>query len=303
MTAILVRKFLRDVRTPLIVVCLLLAAFEALWIRIADRLSGHLLPLLEWLAAGRAILPRQVEEEIFRGPGQIIRTLIGGEQVSIFRPGDLLTVGSVHPLVQTILCVWAIGRAAGAITGEVDRGTMELLLAQPVPRGRLILAHLCVDCIVIPLLCLSLWGGVWLGGWALGILAVGAPRNPNALVIDPLAFAPALLSAATLLFAVSGYTFCVSALGRFRSRVLGVAVLLTLVQFLVNVVGQLLPGLEPFRPLTVFYYYQPQEMLLRADWYALPGVWRRLGVLVAVGGAGYLLALWAFCRRDLPAPL
>jgi hypothetical protein len=26
-------------------------------------------------------------------------------------------------------------------------------------------------------------------------------------------------------------------------------------------------------------------------------------VLLAVGAAGYLMALWVFCRRDLPAPL
>jgi hypothetical protein len=28
-----------------------------------------------------------------------------------------------------------------------------------------------------------------------------------------------------------------------------------------------------------------------------------LAVLGAVGGLGYLMALWTFCRRDLPAPL
>ena len=59
----------------------------------------------------------------------------------------------------------------------------------------------------------------------------------------------------------------------------------------------------PLRPFTVFYYYQPQEMILRADWYADVRVWLRLGVLAAVGAVGYLLALRIFCRRDLPAPL
>src|SRR5262249_46516569 len=152
------------------------------------------------------LIPRQVEEEIFRGPGQIIRTVIGGERVSIFHPGDLFTVALVHPLVQATLCVWAIGRAAGALTGEIDRGTMDLLLAQPVPRSRLVLAHLRVDLVVIPVLCLSLWAGLWLGGWAVGVLEVGGKRDPRALRLDPLAFAPGLTSAAALLFAVSGYT-------------------------------------------------------------------------------------------------
>src|ERR1700676_172488 len=78
---------------------------------------------------------------------------------------DLLSIGYVHPLMQTIFCIWGIGRAAGAIAGEIDRGTMELLLAQPVPRSRLVLGHLGVDCVIIPILCLSLWAGTWIGVW------------------------------------------------------------------------------------------------------------------------------------------
>jgi len=35
------------------------------------------------------------------------------------------------------------------VAGELDRGTMELLLSQPVPRNRLILAHFLVDLTVI----------------------------------------------------------------------------------------------------------------------------------------------------------
>jgi ABC-2 type transport system permease protein len=303
MTAILVRKLLRDVRLALVAVALLLAAFECLWIKIAERLSGHLLPLLQWLAAGRNILPRQVEEEIFRGPGQLIRTLIGGEQVSIFRPADLLSVGYVHPLVQTILWIWAVGRASGAVAGEVDRGTMDLLLAQPVSRARLILAHLRVDLVVIPVLCLSMWAGVWLGAWAVGVLDVGAPRDALALRVNPLPAAAALPNVAALVFAVSGYTMWLSAVGRYRSRVVAAAVLLTLVQILINVVGQLWSVVEPLRPFTVFYYYQPQAVILRDDWYADSAVWLRLAVLLGVGVVGYLMALRVFCRRDLPAPL
>jgi ABC-2 type transport system permease protein len=136
-----------------------------------------------------------------------------------------------------------------------------------------------------------------------GVLAVGAPRNALAMRLDPLTSAAALANVAALLFAVSGYTMWLSARGRYRGRVLGAAVLLTLVQSLVNVVGQMWTAIEGLRPFTVFYYYQPQEMILQADWPADAQVWLRLAVLVAVGGVGYLLALRAFCRRDLPAPL
>src|SRR5205814_1434679 len=133
------------------------------------------------------------------------------------------------------------GRAAGAIAGEIDRGTMELLLAQPVPRWRLVLAHLCVDLLTIPVLCLSLWAGTWLGTWLVGPiepsqdslakLPFRVPIDPEALRLNPAAIGPGLWNVAALLFAVSGYTMWISSAGRFRTRVLGGAVLLTLLQF------------------------------------------------------------------------
>ena len=113
------------------------------------------------------------------------------------------------------------------------------------------------------------------------------------------------------MFAISGYTVWLSAAGRFRWRVLGLAVLLTLLQFLLNLVGQLWDALEPLRPFTLFYYYQPQQVILGASW-DVP-LWGGNGpplarvpmpaVLFGVGLAGYGLALWTFRRRDLPAPL
>src|SRR5262249_1671757 len=162
-----------------------------------------------------------------------------GNNISLFQPVDMLSIGYVHPLVQTILCIWAIGRAAGAVAGEIDRGTMELLLAQPLARYRVLLAHLTMDFLTIPVLCLSLWAGHWLGAGLVGVLELDAPLNSSKLAVDPRIFAPALASVAALVFAISGYTMFLSARGRFRGRALGLAVLVTLLQFLINAVGQL----------------------------------------------------------------
>lgn len=307
MTWILVRKSLRDLRLGLIVLGVLLVAFQALWVKVTQRVTGELVPLV----------PPQLEKVLFKeGPGKMLQALMGGENISIARAMDFLSIGYVHPLLQALLCVWAVGRAAGAITGELDRGTMELLMAQPVPRGRVILGHLCTDAITIPILCLCIWGGTLLGMAAVGPIELPPPQaslgplplprppvTEEQLRLDPLACLPALLNVAALLFAVGGYTLYISARGRFRGRVLGAAVILTLVQFLVNVIGQLWEALEPLRPLTVFYYYQPQEIILNTGWAADLRVWGRLGVLLAVGAIGYLLALRVFRRRDLPAPL
>lgn len=293
MIHVLFRKLLRDVAVPLALVSLLLFGFQCLWARVASRIMEVVDELtgavsLTWLL-----------DRVFAGPGQILQALLGGTEIDITRAADMISVAYVHPLTQTILCVWAVGRASGAVAGELDRGTMELLLAQPVPRRNLILAHLCVDWLTIPTLCLSLWAGTCLGTWLVGFQTnLPGPRH-----VDPAIFLPALLNVALLAFAVSGYTLALSACGRYRWRVMGLAVLLTLLQFLVNVIAQLLDGTEVLRYATVFFYYQPQPMALKAEWYRQAEMWRNLAVLAGVGVVGYVTALVVFCRRDLPAPL
>ena len=332
MTLTLFRKLLRDARVGLVVTALLLAAFQCLWAKITSRILSELSPFFTQLASfgGKSIT--DVQDKVFQGPGQIVRTLFGGERIDLERAMDMLSIGYVHPLVQTIFCIWAVGRASGAIAGELDRGTMELLLAQPLSRTRLILAHFCVDLVVIPILCLSLWAGTCLGTWLVGPIHLTAPpdeaptgvlsfrlgpieyqspivfraepespqEQARRLHIDLAAFGPSLWAVGGLLFAISGYTIALSACGRYRWRVLGLAVFVTLVQFLVNVVGQMWDVLEWLRPFTIFYYYQPQEIILGKPW---PVILPALAVLYSVGAAGYAVALWVFTRRDLPAPL
>ncbi len=356
----LFRKLLRDYRVSLLVVMFLLGAFQCLWAKICERILGTLTPLLSRLSAAAQMNLDDVEDIIFEGPGKVIRTLIGGELITLDRGMDIMTIGYVHPLMLTLFCIWGIGRAAGAIAGEIDRGTMELLLAQPVSRSRLVLAHLGVDCVIIPALCLSLWAGTWIGVWMVSPIQVRdlkslperdvpAPVNyvdvftlgrfklsvddPKGLLkdaakralerepkeqqeerlrIDPARFGPGLVLVGGMVFAVSGATMWLSALGRYRWRVVGIAVLVALVQFIVNLVGQMWDQASWVRPLSIFYYFRPQQAILRGDWCVTLAEWNRGKPLWAVpmplvlfgtGLLGYALALWTFRRRDLPAPL
>jgi ABC-2 type transport system permease protein len=345
--ATLIRKLLRDIWLALAVVCLILAAFQCLWVKITQRLCGELVPLIAQLSSRGGIDARAVQDVIFQGPGKVLRTLMGGERIQIDNAMDMLSIGYVHPLMQTLFCIWAIGRAAGAVAGELDRGTMELLMAQPLPRYRLILAHLGVDLLTIPVLCLSLWGGTWLGYWLVAPIepvtlpalphkpaylvelgpfrvrleipvtqtaspSAGRAEQDNRLELRPGAFGPALWVVGGLVFSVSGSTMWLSAAGRFRLRVLGLAVLISLLQFLLNLLGQMWDVLEPLRPFTLFYYYQPQQVILNHSWTVGLSEWNSEqspfalpmpAVLYGVGLVGYGMALWTFSRRDLPGPL
>src|SRR5262249_16740727 len=158
-------------------------------------------------------------------------------------------------------------------------------------------AHLLADLVIIPILCLSIWSGLWIGVRAFGRIDFHAGADVRQLSVNPFDYGPALVNAAALVFAVSGVTMAISAAGRFPGRVMGIAVLVILIQFLVNTIGQMWPGAAVLRPLTVFFYYQPQRIILQGQWTVDPAACWHAGwhlplyawlVLLAVGALGYL---------------
>jgi ABC-2 type transport system permease protein len=325
MTFTLVRKLLRDVRWPLLAVGLILFLFSALWVKVAQRVTAEIAPFFNAVAQAGKIDKKLFDEVIFKGPGKVSQAVMGGSGVQFERPTDFLAVQLLHPVVITLACIWAVGRAAGAVAGELDRGTMELLLSQPVPRNRLILAHLIVDAVVIPTLCLSIVAGTRLGLAAVGPFEVDysvldkvktpfpIPRGPAVLAVDASPQPAAVLHLGALMFAVSGLALAISSANRSRWRATGIAVLVVVGMFVANVIGQLWDAAAVVRPFTLFFYYQPQEVWLAGDWTVdlgdgWNGGWPLLqlpaaAVLFGVGAAGYLVALRVFTRRDLPAPL
>jgi ABC-2 type transport system permease protein len=328
MTGTLVRKLLRDVRWPLLAVCLLLFLFSTLWVRVAWRVTTEVAPFFNLIAKNSSIDQTAIEKVVFNGPGKVSQAVLGGADIRFERPTDFLAVEMLHPVVIILVTLWGVGRTGGAIAGEIDRGTMELLLSQPVPRDRLVLAHLIVDLLVTPLICLSILGGTQLGLWLTGPFienhevfndlppaarAIATAKPPAELPVDVGGQWKAALNLAGLIFAVSGVSLFVSSDGRSRWRALGWAILLVVVMFVVNVVGQLWEPIGRLRPLTLFFYYQPQNVWLKDVWMADVGealgmakgwvVVPSVVLLFAVGTAGYLAALRVFTKRDVPAPL
>jgi ABC-2 type transport system permease protein len=345
-TYILVRKLLRDVRTPLVVVCLILFLFATLWVVITQRVTTEVAPMFKVVSKVAVGDAKAFEKVLLRGPTKVSQAALGWGELNFDRPNDFLSIGLLHPAVLVLSLVWGVGRAAGAVAGELDRGTMELLLSQPVPRHRLIVAHFLVDCVALPVLCLAFFAGTQFGlatvppfepnFAALDDLANAAPpveKDPFLKLIDPskrfkAAIARAkteaqplevdgtreligLVNTLALMFAFSGTTMALSALGRNRWRVIALAVLIAFVMFVANTVGQLWEPAAWARPLTFFFYYQPQKAMLDGQWGADVGTaWggsplfvNAAVVLFAAGAIGYAVALRAFVKRDLPAPL
>jgi ABC-2 type transport system permease protein len=326
MTLLLFRKLFRDALPSLAIVCVLVVAFSALWVKIVQRVTTEIAPFFNGLAVMSSVNPKMMDEVIYKGPGKVAQSVMGGADIRFERPADFLAVELLHPVVLTITGVWVLGRAAGAVAGEVDKGTMELLLSQPVPRGRLILAHLLVDVAAIPCVCLSVVVGTHIGLWLVGPFTVDYSILEKLTADAPLKFrpppGPAVLEVnadrqifgsvnhAALLFAFSGLAMLVSSCGRNRWRSTGYAVVIYVAMFVLNLVGQIWDAIGAARPLSLFFYYQPQKIWLKGEWsVSFAEAWASgpavpvVPVLLAVGTAGYAVAYRVFSVRDLPAPL
>src|SRR5207249_2105724 len=106
---VLFLKLLRDVRLGLLAVCALLFLFEMLWAKVTHTVSFRILQNLQ-LRGMKAMF----ERFLFADAGQIIKTLMGSD-VDVTKALDMLSIGFVHPVVQIVLCVWALGRSSGAL--------------------------------------------------------------------------------------------------------------------------------------------------------------------------------------------
>ncbi len=183
----------------------------------------------------------------------------------------------VGPLLVVILAVlWG----SDLIAGEEERGTIDILLANPVSRRRL---------------CLEKWAAMTLGVagvsavFAVVLLAVG-PAAELHVGVDP-------LIAATLATALLGIMFGTTALaisagtGR-RGLARGVTAALAVAAYLVSSLSGLVGWLGPVRPASPWYHALGVDPLANGlSWHPL--------VLVALTLALLVLSVTAFERRDL----
>ncbi|MDA1040295.1 MAG: ABC transporter permease subunit, partial [Planctomycetota bacterium] len=179
-----------------------------------------------------------------------------------------------------------------AVSGQVERGTMEMLLAQPVTRRAVFATQAFATTTGAAVLCSVLLASVW----------TAVSFGPWAGKVEPERFVPAVLNVFGLMVCMAGITACVSAGDSYRWRTIGILCSFYVFSILAKLVGRMSGAFAWAGYLSVFNAYEPQRLVGdTAD------VWRLLaiydGVLLGVGIVGYVIGAITFSRRDLPAPL
>lgn len=186
-------------------------------------------------------------------------------------------------MVPLLFAVAAIGSGAAAIAGEEERGTLELLLSQPVTRRRVAtekLAAMVAELgVLIVVLWLALWAGVRLTGMGVSsweVLSASLTAGALGLTFGAVAF---LVGAAT---------------GR-KALAVGLAAAAAVASYLVNALAALVDELEPLQKMSPFYHYAIGDPLRQG---VAP---THLVFLIAVAAVAAAVGVVLFDRRDLHA--
>jgi ABC-2 type transport system permease protein len=215
---------------------------------------------------------------------RIFRALLGANLSGRLGPEVLDSMAWVHPVVLALVWAHAILYCTRVPAGEVDRGTIDVLLGLPVSRWQLY----CTESVVwilsgIAILFVSAAGNV-LGN----LFAQGGPRA------DPWRLAAVIVNLFCLYWAVGGLTWLVSALSDRRGKAMAVVFAFVVGSFLVNFLAQFWSPADRLSFLSVLQYYNPLPIIRDGLW----PVRDMIGLLIA-GGVLWTAGGLVFARRNL----
>jgi ABC-2 type transport system permease protein len=208
------------------------------------------------------------------------------------------------PLPVMVLLAWAIGRGSDSVSGELGRGTLEMVLAQPVRRITVIGTQAAVTILGAAIICYAAWLGTYMG-----VHNVTLEEPVSAKV-----FVPAAINAFSMTVFLAGLATLLSSFDRFRARTIGIMAGFFAVELLLKVVGLVGEDLHWLLNCTFLTAFEPQRLVANPEWawsLTVPlkdGDWAWGGlsyqaIMLGIGLICYALGMTHFCRRDLPAPL
>jgi ABC-2 type transport system permease protein len=170
-----------------------------------------------------------------------LRALFAGGELDLSSPVGYLNSQVFALTAPLVLFIFAIGAGSGAVAGEEEKGTLDLLLAHPLRRRDYVLQRILALTVLVAGLGIALLAAV-----ALGSALVGLEIAFGRLVA-------ATVSVTLLALFVGSLSLVIGAVVSGRARAIAIAAAVAVMAWLLDGLGQAVDVLEPWRPLSPYY--------------------------------------------------
>jgi ABC-2 type transport system permease protein len=263
----------------------------ALFRRTAAAMRVRLIACTVGLFVWGAVLPL-IYSAFGKDLGAIVKDNPVFQQFSNFGGGDVFTLtgsialGFIHPITLLLMGLIAVGFPVGAIAGERQRGTLEVVLARPISRRTFYLTLFAAGALFLAvLMAMELLGGF------VSASASGVAAEMNAANL-PLLW----LNGWLLFMAIMSIGFAASVSFDRVGPALGITLVFVLVSYFLQIVGSLWPDAAWIQRYSVFDLVRAKQVLEEGL------ILGHIAILALVAVAGVAYALVVFPKRDLAAP-
>jgi ABC-2 type transport system permease protein len=214
----------------------------------------------------------------------VFKALVGAEITEGAGPEMFTAVAWVHPVPLALLWAHAALGSTRVPAGEVDRGTVDVLLGLPVSRWGVYASDSAAWVASGVLLIGAALAGNWIG--SLWLPGAARPDYPRVGVV--------LVNLLAMYLAVGALGYLCSSLSNRRGWAMGVVFAIVVASFLVNYLAQFWTPAQRVEFLSVLRYYKPLFVMREGAW-----PWGKMGVLGGVAGVLWVVGGVITARRDL----
>jgi ABC-2 type transport system permease protein len=216
--------------------------------------------------------------------GPYIKAFIGGDALQFGDISGLIAIGYQEPLVLLLYMLFAVGVPTALLAGEVQRGTMELILSRQTTKTQV---YICAGAITV------------IGMFALVIVMfMGTVVSTNLYDFEqeiPLYnFFKLAVNGGILASAVGGIALLAAACFR-RGMAVSLTVAFLVVNYFIMIITQWWPQMKWLDPLTMFNYVDGAKIFSEPGWPA-----GDMCVLISILVVSAVLGGVVWWRRDLP---
>lgn len=211
-----------------------------------------------------------------------IARFLDSEFAEPFSPASILVLPYQHPLSLVLWAVLPAIPALGLLAGERGRGSLDMLLATPLERRRLVAAIGLFQFLLLPVALCSPFAGTWIAGW----------MADESAALPPSRLWMAGVNLAGLIGFWGGASLMVSVLSRDRVAATFAYAVTVFVVFALDSASRLATGAAWMASWTPYGYYRPADVVSGSEAWGARG-----GGLLAAGIVLALLAMELQHRR------